>query len=65
MPESNNWFYIERPDGSADKVRTSSLAFDGGSLICFSDAKQSKVKAAYGPGGWVHARWCSPDEIPT
>lgn len=65
MPESNSWLLVERPDGLIDKVRTSSLSFDGGSLICFVDEAQTKVKAAYGPGGWAHVRWCEGDEIPT
>ena len=64
MQASNSWLLIERPDGGADKVRTSSLSFDGGSLICFADEAQTKVKAAYSPVGWAHVRWCSRDEIP-
>ncbi|PXY12766.1 hypothetical protein CKF74_07190 [Corynebacterium striatum] len=65
MQESSSWLLVERPDGSIDKVCTSSLSFDGGSLICFADASQTKVKAAYSPVGWAHVRWCSRDEIPT
>lgn len=66
-----SWLLVERPYGgeyadqpsSEDAVECSSLSFDGGSLICFTDESQTAVKAAYGPGGWLRARWAKDGEI--
>lgn len=65
-----SWLLVERPhqvDGETveDAVECTALSFDGGSLICFEDHAMKNVKAAFGPGGWLRARWAKDDEIPT
>lgn len=55
------WCIVETPDGT-DKVQAQSMAFDGGSLILFSDPHQQSPKAAYGPYGWLHWRWDDAQE---
>lgn len=64
-----SWLIVERPykgdDGERieDAVDCVALSFDGGSLICFEDQAMTKVKAAFGPGGWLRARWAKDGEV--
>lgn len=70
-----SWLLVERPYSEAnengassfveDAVECVALSFDGGSLICFADKAMTKVKTAFGPGGWLRARWARDGEIPT
>lgn len=63
-----SWLLVERPytndDGPIeDAVDCVALSFDGGSLICFEDQAMTRVKAAFGPGGWMRARWAAHGEV--
>lgn len=44
------------------QVQCCSLSFDGGSLICFSDAGMHTVVAGFSPGGWRHCFWEDAEE---
>ncbi|AGG66879.1 hypothetical protein [Corynebacterium callunae] len=64
------WLLVERPYVDADSggnvedaVQCVCLSFDGGSLICFDDEDMRVVKVAFGPGGWLRARWAEDGDV--